>query len=482
MTTPPRQHRAAWRDWSFWVISDRVRPRHPLAVSDQVARLAHALRLKDVLVLERRGDLLRLQGGFGRGAGWAGTVEIDAAQEPLVKKATPNQPPVRVAAGVPRHIIGPYWSRHAAVVAVGSDQLVVVGADEPIRVSDGELRRNAAEAVSAVGGVPSSKLLADELEVVDAVRQLMHYRPESMSATARHIADVAAAVLSCEFSAVLAYGPGGPVAEQADAAQKERQDLQLCTEMQRLERRVDGEPLLEQEVNEDGRFGRDAGLVSRYVLPLGGASRGGILVVGHAAERARGFTLLCQRVGQAIADAADVLLSQAAAREELSAERDRFEREARTDDLTGLANRVAWSEAVSAETFRRGRYGHPLVVMSMDVDGLKEANDRYGHSAGDELLVATATILRRILRETDVIARVGGDEFGALLPETTGSTMDRITDRVRAACEEWRGSMDDLRLSLSIGWASPQPEDEDLAAALQTADELMYRAKREFSV
>ena len=451
-------------------------------MSDSVARLAHALRVKDVLVLERRGALLRLQGGFGRGASWAGTVEIDTASEPLVRKATPNQPPVRVTAGVPRHIIGPYWSRHAAVVAVGTDQLVVVGADEPIRASDGELRRHAAEAVSAVGGVSSAKLLADELEVVDAVRQLMHYRPESIPATARHIADVAAAVLSCEFSAVLAYGPGGPVVEQADATQQACQDPQLCAELQRLEGRIEGKPLLEQDVTEDGRFGRDSGLVSRYVLPLGAMPGGGILVVGHAAERARGFTLLCQRVGQAIADAADVLLSQAAAREELRAERDRFEREARTDDLTGLANRVAWSEAVAAETFRRGRYGHPVAVMSMDVDGLKEANDRYGHSAGDELLVATATILRRILRETDVIARVGGDEFGALLPETDVSTMDRITDRVRAACEDWRGSMVDLRLSLSIGWATPDPEDEDLAAALRTADERMYRAKREASV
>src|SRR5687767_4115224 len=85
----------------FRLFPTNGRPGHPLAVSDQVARLAHALRVKDVLVLERRGSWLRLQGGFGRGASWAGTVEIDAASEPLVRKATPNQPPVRVTAGVP---------------------------------------------------------------------------------------------------------------------------------------------------------------------------------------------------------------------------------------------------------------------------------------------------------------------------------------------------------------------------------------------
>ena len=178
---------------------------------------------------------------------------------------------------------------------------------------------------------------------------------------------------------------------------------------------------------------------------------------------------------------ADVLLSQAAAREQLSAERDRFERQARTDDLTGLANRVAWSEALSHEAGRRERYGHPVVVMSMDVDVLKETNDRYGHSAGDELLVAASTILQHHLRATDIIARIGGDEFGVLMPETDGSNTDELVDRIQAACAAWRGSMDDLRLSLSIGWASPSPE-EDLDAALRSADERMYRAKRAASV
>jgi hypothetical protein len=68
-------------------------------VSDRIAKLAHALRIKDVLVVERRGSILLLQGGFGRGAGWAGTVELDVSTEPLLRKATPNHPPVRFAAG-----------------------------------------------------------------------------------------------------------------------------------------------------------------------------------------------------------------------------------------------------------------------------------------------------------------------------------------------------------------------------------------------
>jgi diguanylate cyclase len=119
--------------------------------------------------------------------------------------------------------------------------------------------------------------------------------------------------------------------------------------------------------------------------------------------------------------------------------------------------------------------------MSMDVDGLKEMNDRYGHSAGDELLVAASSILQQNLRETDVVARIGGDEFGVLMPETDGSSTDGLVERIQAACAAWRGSMDDLRLSMSIGWASPTPE-EDLGAALRSADERMYRAKRAASV
>ena len=89
----------------------------------------------------------------------------------------------------------------------------------------------------------------------------------------------------------------------------------------------------------------------------------------------------------------------------------------------GLANRVAWTEALDQERPRRSRYRRPVVVMSVDVDGLKQANDRFGHDAGDELLRGVAAILRRNLRDADVVARIGGDEFGVLLPETQPDAM-----------------------------------------------------------
>ncbi len=430
----------------------------------------------DLLIFELADGVLRLAGGRGRGDSWAGVVEASLADEPLARRAVRAGTPVRVREEAPTRVLGPYWSRYAVLVPVGDEHLVVVGARHPLRASDGELRREAAEAVAEAGGISSSKLLADELEVVDAVRQLMAFRPETVAVTAKHIADVAAAALSCDFAAVLVPSPSGPVVEVTGTDGPDC-DPKLCAELERLAARLPEEPLLEQDLRDRGRLGRGGGLVTRYALGIGDGPNRAVLVLAHAAARPRGFTLLCQRVGRSLADAAEVLLGQALAREELRAERDRFAREARTDDLTGLANRIAWTEALSGVRKRRSRYRRPVAVMSIDVDRLKEVNDRFGHEAGDEMLTAAASILTRTLRDTDLIARIGGDEFGVLMPETTPEGVERAVQRIHSACRRWRGSQPDLRLALSIGWASPEPFG-DLREALRAADGRMYQSKR----
>ena len=440
--------------------------------------LADAIGATDVLVLQRDGDTLRLLGGVGRGAGWAGAVELAIADEPHARLAAPGTSPVRLAGSEPVRVIGPYWSPYAALVPVGDEHIVAIGSRAPIRASDAELLRYAAEAAATVGDISSAKLLADELEVVDAVRKLMQYRPETLRETALHVAEVAGTALSCEFAAVLISTPNGPLVERAFATREECDDPQLCSDLLRLARRMGDQPLVEQDLEEAGVVGRLGGLVSRYALAIGDGQDRAVLVVGHGAVRPRGFTSLCLRVGRALADAAEVLLSQAAAREELRAERDLFARQARTDALTGLGNRVAWGDALEAEAARRSRYGRPIVVMTMDVDGLKRANDRFGHVGGDELLINAAAILRANLRDSDVIARIGGDEFGILLPETEPEAMPALVARIQAACDAWRGSDPELRLSLSIGWSVPEDGDE-LHDALRTADERMYLVKRE---
>jgi diguanylate cyclase (GGDEF)-like protein len=443
-----------------------------------MASVSAALGGGDLLVLERIGSHLILRDGTGRGASWAGTVEVELADEPNALLAAPGTGPVRLSGSEPVRVVGPYWSPQAVLIPVGTDHLVVVGSDSPIRGSDVELLRHAAEAVAAVGDVSSAKLLADELEVVDAVRKLMQYRPETVRDTARHVAEVAGAALSCEFAAVLMQTAEGPLVERAGATREECDDPQLCSDLLKLARRMGDEPLLEQDLDDASTAGLRAGLVSRYALAIGDGQDRAILVVGHGAVDARGFTMLCQRVGRSLADAAEVLLGQAVAREQLRAERDLFARQARTDALTGVGNRAAWVEALEAESRRRARYGRPVVLMSADVDGLKRTNDRFGHGAGDELLAAAASILRSHLRESDVVARIGGDEFGAMLPETKPDVMPALIERITMACAEWRGSDAELRLSLSLGWAAPEPGDE-LLESVRAADERMYRAKRQ---
>ncbi|MGH2456486.1 MAG: GGDEF domain-containing protein [Candidatus Limnocylindria bacterium] len=149
----------------------------------------------------------------------------------------------------------------------------------------------------------------------------------------------------------------------------------------------------------------------------------------------------------------------------------------RTDRLTGLPNRVAWTDALEAERVRRSRYRRPVVVMTVDVDGLAATNRRRGRRHGDELLVGAAGVLRHSLRDADLVARIGEDEFGVLLPETQAAAMEPLVQRIQAACAEWRGSDPELRLSVSIGWAVPEPFGE-LRGAVRTADERMHLAKR----
>jgi diguanylate cyclase (GGDEF)-like protein len=143
---------------------------------------------------------------------------------------------------------------------------------------------------------------------------------------------------------------------------------------------------------------------------------------------------------------------------------------ARLDSLTGLPSRAAWTAALEAERVRRARYRRPVVVMNVDIDGLKQTNQRFGREAGDEVLRGAAGVLRRNLRDADLVARIGEDEFGVLMPETYSDAMDAIVSRLYGAFALWRGTHVDLRLSVSIGWAAPEPFG-DLREAQRAASE-----------
>ena len=430
---------------------------------------------EDLLVFELTDQGASLIGGTGRGAGWAGVVDVEKGSEPHLGGMRDRRHVLRIDGEAATRIIGPYWAVHAALIPVG-EHLVVAGSQAPIRVSTGELVRYATEVVAEVGDIPAAKLLADELELIQAVQQLNQLAPTSLAEAAVHAAAVAADALSCEIGVILlrhedrthVYGAGPAWASVAD-------DEELCTALHELAARAAGGPIVEQDLEGVGANGLR--IVSCYALGLGADGLLGALIVGHTDLRPRGFTQLCRRVGRALADAAELSLLAAMAREEIAEQRDRYALEARTDQLTGLASRVQWEEALTSEEARWRRYGHGVVLVAMDLNGLKAANDRWGHAFGDELLRAAAQIVRSSLRASDVVARIGGDEFGAILLETDAAGAAALRARVQAASNAWRGTQPDARLSVSLGWAVAEA-GESLRDAFARADRDMYRAKR----
>lgn len=154
------------------------------------------------------------------------------------------------------------------------------------------------------------------------------------------------------------------------------------------------------------------------------------------------------------------------------------------DTVTGLPNRAAFYEHIDVAMARARRSGERLVVCSLDLDKFKLVNDTLGHAAGDALLEEMASRLRRILREGDVVARVGGDEFLMLLPASNGREVElgdevAIAARIREALEPpVQLSGTDVYVSASVGTAVYPTDGTDVDALLRFADAKMYRSKR----
>jgi len=148
---------------------------------------------------------------------------------------------------------------------------------------------------------------------------------------------------------------------------------------------------------------------------------------------------------------------------------ERIEAEADRDALTGACNRRGWERMLAAEEERCRRYGHPAGVVIVDLDGLKETNDRGGHAAGDRLLRTAAAALRTTCRDSDVIARLGGDEFAILAVEAGGEATERLAGRLASALAA-------TGVRASVGWACRRPA-QSIGAAVEEADARMYQAK-----
>lgn len=426
----------------------------------------------DILVFEQTDDGFSLRGGTGRGVGWAGIVDVGTGPTSLVGQAWRHGTLVRQSTELPSQVVGPYYARHAIAVPVGQHHVVVLGSDRAIDLRETDILQLAAGTVDRMQGVPADKLLADELELVHVLRALMAYRAETVSDTLRHIASIAALALSCDVALIQVDQGPDPIVETitfADSSPDADEDVTAWLSSAGL---VDG-PRLEQAARPgSGPFGVD--VASHLTLPIGYDPRIGALSVGHAVSRPRGFTALCQRIGRAVAEAAELLITQAMAREQLAAERDLLARISGTDPLTGIANRRAWDDA-AAELARM--VPAPVgSIITCDLDGLKQANDRYGHTAGDALIRATANLLNACVREGDLVARTGGDEFSILLRDADDVSARDVRARIRRAERRWRVTEFGLTPRLSIGSASII--GGDVEAARSRADAKMYENKR----
>ncbi|MCR6632533.1 MAG: GGDEF domain-containing protein [Magnetospirillum sp.] len=158
-----------------------------------------------------------------------------------------------------------------------------------------------------------------------------------------------------------------------------------------------------------------------------------------------------------------------------------LERRASTDALTGLANREHFFRRAEGELARRTRSGAALAVLMMDVDHFKHVNDTWGHDAGDRVLTAVAEQLRPHARETDVLARTGGEEFVLLAVGATLGDAVEIGERIRAAVGALRVSADPgaIPVTISVGCTTVAPDDTAIDPALKRADHALYQAKRQ---
>jgi diguanylate cyclase (GGDEF)-like protein len=151
-----------------------------------------------------------------------------------------------------------------------------------------------------------------------------------------------------------------------------------------------------------------------------------------------------------------------------------------TDDLTRLSNSRYLNQVLRREAKRASRSGRPVSLLFLDLDGFKQVNDVHGHLAGSKALVEAAAIIRSCARETDVVARFGGDEFSLVLPETSKdgavAVATRIRDRMRATQFLTSDGLS-VRLTASIGVATLPDNAASAEELLRAADVAMYKVK-----
>lgn len=156
-----------------------------------------------------------------------------------------------------------------------------------------------------------------------------------------------------------------------------------------------------------------------------------------------------------------------------------YEQLAGTDPLTAVQNRRQLQAEFARERARQRRHALPIGVLELDIDHFKQVNDVHGHGVGDEVLRYLTQRWRGLIREIDVLARVGGEEFVVLLPETDGEGAQESAERLRAytASDPVSTSIGPLDITVSIGATVASPDDRGLDDVMSRVDRALYRAK-----
>ena len=153
---------------------------------------------------------------------------------------------------------------------------------------------------------------------------------------------------------------------------------------------------------------------------------------------------------------------------------------ATTDSLTGLLNRGAFLEAAHNLQARQGNRGEPVTLLMFDLDHFKSVNDRFGHATGDSVLRLFAQVASKSMRATDILGRLGGEEFVAMVPEPMDGAV-LVAERLRAGFEEAGVTVDGFAIgaTVSSGLATSRQREPDISSLLVLADAALYRAKHE---
>lgn len=151
-----------------------------------------------------------------------------------------------------------------------------------------------------------------------------------------------------------------------------------------------------------------------------------------------------------------------------------------TDEMTGLRNKRSFNSMLKAEMNTAIRYSRRFSIMMIDTDNLKEINDNYGHKAGDRYIQLIATIIQNNLRSSDIVSRIGGDEFTVLMPETDPSDAKDAGEKIRVAIQNSAFDINgaSVNSTVSIGISGYPVDSTDIEALLEFADLALYESKK----